>query len=76
MTSPLFPLLVKSEGRMQDDTETENAAPVGAAKWTAKHDATTRAAMTIIEKERAELDARTARLRAARLARDDADTGE
>lgn len=57
---------------MQDETESDDAAPVGAAKWTAKHDATTRAAMTIIEKERAELEARTARLRAARLARNGA----
>lgn len=56
---------------MTEDTEIETPTPVGAEKWTAKHDATTRAAMDIIERERAAEDAKTARLRAARLARDE-----
>lgn len=55
---------------MADLSSDESPAVVGAAKWTAKHDATTRAAMEIIERERAERDARTERLKAARLKRD------
>ena len=55
---------------MTDETKVEAPSPVGAEKWTAKHDATTRAAMDIIERERAAEDAKTARLKAARLARD------
>ncbi|WP_026363054.1 hypothetical protein [Methylopila sp. M107] len=55
---------------MADDRTEIAQAPVGAAKWAAKHEATARAAKAIIEKERAERDARTARLKAARLARD------
>ena len=49
-----------------------NDAPavIGTAKSTAKHDATTRAATENIWRERAERDARTGRLRAARLKRD------
>lgn len=55
---------------MSEDAKIETPPLVGAAKWTAKHDATTRAATTIIEREKSQQDAKTARLRAARLARD------
>ena len=55
---------------MQDETEAKGLEPVGAARWTAKHDATTRAAIEIIERERDARDAKTARLRAARLSRE------
>lgn len=58
---------------MTDEVETAAPELVGAAKWTAKHDATTKAAMDIIERERIEREAKTARLRAARLAKE-ADT--
>jgi hypothetical protein len=60
---------------MSDDTETSTPEPVSAQKWAAKHDATTKAAMDIIERERAAEVAKTARLRAARLARDEASDG-
>lgn len=62
------------ESGMQDETDAQQPEPVGAAKWTAKHDATTRAATEIIERERIEREAKTARLRAARLARETCDT--
>lgn len=55
---------------MQDETEAKGPEPVGAARWTAKHDATTRGAMEIIERARDARDAKMARLRAARLARE------
>lgn len=55
---------------MAEEADVGAPPPVGAEKWTAKHDATTRAAMGIIERERAAEDAKTARLKAARLARD------
>ena len=42
----------------------------GAAKTAARLDATTEAAKDIMERERADRDAKTARLKAARLARD------
>lgn len=55
---------------MADKAASDAPSPVGAEKWAAKHDATTRAAMDIIELERAAEAAKTARLKAARLARD------
>ena len=55
---------------MANEAEIEAPPPVGAEKWTAKHDATTRAAMDIIERQRVAEDEKTARLKAARLARD------
>jgi hypothetical protein len=50
----------------------ESGAPelTGAQRRRAEHDRTTRTAKEIIQKEAAARDAKTARLRAARLARD------
>ncbi|QZO01676.1 hypothetical protein [Chenggangzhangella methanolivorans] len=46
---PLSSTLEKMESGMQDETDAQQPELVGAAKWTAKHDATTRAATEIIE---------------------------
>lgn len=71
-----WPYFSHEPGDTELDEDNQDMAPIGAAKWTAKHDATTKAAMDIIERERAERDAKTARLKAARLAKEEETTSD
>ncbi|GLK76484.1 hypothetical protein GCM10008171_17380 [Methylopila jiangsuensis] len=71
----LSPYLASQRRKPDVDEDLGEEQPVGAAKWTAKHDATTKAAMGIIECERTEREAKTERLKAARLAKEATEAG-